>query len=967
MRRSLIITISAIIALLLVAALAFRDFGMSEEQKSSWEACKGLWEAQADAGSLGLQPIARSREARFLGKARSSLGKLEAEQRLLCRGGERAIADRNSPWVDWANYWGAGDASSLPKDGFIWSLIPNRITGGKSRGVLGALVDLEYQRMELIKFNLFDNSTFGRYSEENGSIARTWTEMRLPEGHPNFREVTIPGKSEQRCGGELVRYRNLTGICNDTRNPLMGSTNTVFARNVQFESTFPDLPVYGGEDQQALLKNRHGDRIGLHKPDPAEISRVLFTRPEAAADSCGRGQGLRQGTGAGLREAGPAADAPTLATLDSYSANAECDYQKATWMNVLAAFWIQFMTHDWFSHIDEGHNSKELMPVGSAVAEKTLVAEDGAPGTFQDRGKERLARAPKTFRNTVTGWWDASQIYGFDEVSRRRVRRDPKDPAKLLMVRRGDHPGAGEEQGYLPLMKACGTDASEPDCIANLNPAWAGQESTAFPGNFSIGLSFYHNVFAREHNQFVDHFRAQDPNSDSGLRDPAAPGTPVLYRDVTDDQLFEVARLVVAAEIAKIHTIEWTTQLLYNEPLYKAMNANWNGLLSGGDHDFLKKVLEKITLETKKGNETVANQMFSVFASGAGIFGLGSHLDEWEMTPEFYDAGPHHFGSPFNFPEEFVTVYRLHPLVPDLAELRVLENPEVVRARVPIVETFEKGSARAMTAGGLANWALSLGRQQLGALVLNNHPAFLQHLKLDHLPTELDIAALDILRDRERGVPRYNEFRRQYGLRQLTSFDDFVDQRLTKDDPERQRQEKLVGDLRTVYGQHVCDSTKIITESQLDGDHQPINDCLGHAHGEKVDNIEDVDTVVGWLAEGRRPHGFAISETQFAVFILNASRRLFSDRFFTSSFRPEFYSYLGHDWVNFNGPCAPDAMEKGRCKKQPMTESNGHEEPVSPLKRILLRTVPELEGELAGVVNVFDPWARDRGEYYSLK
>ena len=64
-----------------------------------------------------------------------------------------------------------------------------------------------------------------------------------------------------------------------------------------------------------------------------------------------------------------------------------------------------------------------------------------------------------------------------------------------------------------------------------------------------------------------------------------------------------------------------------------------------------------------------------------------------------------------------------------------------------------------------------------------------------------------------------------------------------------------------------------------------------------VDNIEDVDTVVGWLAESTRPHGYAISETQFVVFILNASRRLFSDRFFTSGFRPEFYTKLGVDWV----------------------------------------------------------------------
>jgi hypothetical protein len=46
---------------------------------------------------------------------------------------------------------------------------------------------------------------------------------------------------------------------------------------------------------------------------------------------------------------------------------------------------------------------------------------------------------------------------------------------------------------------------------------------------------------------------------------------------------------------------------------------------------------------------------------------------------------------------------------------------------------------------------------------------------------------------------------------------------------------------------------------------------------------------------------------------------------------------------------------------------NGHKQPVSPLKRVLLRNVPELLGELKGVVNAFDPWARDRAEYYSLE
>ena len=320
-----------------------------------------------------------------------------------------------------------------------------------------------------------------------------------------------------------------------------------------------------------------------------------------------------------------------------------------------------------------------------------------------------------------------------------------------------------------------------------------------------------------------------------------------------------------------------------------------------------------------------------------------------------------HFGSPFNFPEEFTTVYRLHPLLPDLLEFRDLNTPNAISKKVPVVKTFRGKATQAMTDGGLSNWALSMGRQRLGLLTLQNHAQFLQNLELPRLQSEtnkIDIAALDLIRDRERGVPRFNEFRRQYGLKYLTSFDDFIDWRLPKNSAEYSEQRRLVGLLREVYGQHVCDASKVISDAQLNDDGTPINDCLGHPDGSMVDNIEDVDTVVGWLSEFTRPHGYAISETQFHVFILNASRRLFSDRFFTSSFRPEFYTKLGVEWVTNNGP---------NGKQYEPEPSNGHKVEISPLKRIMLRTMPELTNELAGVVNVFDPWARDRGEYYSLQ
>jgi Animal haem peroxidase len=242
---------------------------------------------------------------------------------------------------------------------------------------------------------------------------------------------------------------------------------------------------------------------------------------------------------------------------------------------------------------------------------------------------------------------------------------------------------------------------------------------------------------------------------------------------------------------------------------------------------------------------------------------------------------------------------------------------------------------------------------------LRNHPQFLQNLDIrPRFDTTLDVAALDVIRDRERGVPRFNEFRRQIGLRSLTSFDDFIDRRLPAGSPELKHQQDLVKTLREVYGQHRCDAGKQISAALLNPDGSKINDCLGQPNGSMVDNVEDVDIVVGFLAETTRPHGFAISETQFHIFIINASRRLYSDRFFTSSFRPEFYSKFGLDWVMNNGPGDP-VTEDGT--------PNGHRQEVLPMKRVLLRTMPELKDELKSVVSAFDPWARDRGEYYSLE
>ncbi len=601
--KSIRLSIACVPAILLASCA---NPGAKVEEARELEACKQMVLS-------GLLKIPEARDVRFLGKV--------AEATDMCRGGQKAVQFRMTPWADWSQYWGTGDMDSLPKN-YISS------QGPALRGVLGALLDLEYQRIELIKFNLFDNSgTYKTYVSGSGGTGgraiKVWAEMRLPKTNPSYQAVG--GDHAQECKGDLIRGRTTTGICNDILNPAMGSAGTPFARNVEFETTFPD------QGRNELTKNRHGNRLGLLTPDPQVISRKLLTRiqgPDAAGCNAGFG-----------------------APDNSPSAN--CDYQKAPFFNVLAAYWIQFMTHDWFSHMEEGHNASAYIDMGCKTqlvngvpkpltpaeiqelgcrpgdrVDQALVANDSPPESFTVDGKKYLARAPKTFANNNTAWWDASQLYGFDETSKKRVKRDPKDPARLLL-----DPVAGMPGGYLPVMQA-----GDP-----IQPQWMGQEAAGFPDNWTIGMSFYHNLFAREHNAFVEEFRRQaadNPNGDSGLRNPANPTRAIANKDVTPEELFTAARLVVSATIAKIHTIEWTPQLLYDEPLYKGMNANWNGLLGTARTRCLKGTFRPRNEGVRKvgGRREIDAVVFGLRLGAGHIrarqpsYGLRHHqarIDEW--------------------------------------------------------------------------------------------------------------------------------------------------------------------------------------------------------------------------------------------------------------------------------------------------------------------------------------------------
>jgi hypothetical protein len=462
----------------------------------------------------------------------------------------------------------------------------------------------------------------------------------------------------------------------------------------------------------------------------------------------------------------------------------------ATTLNLLAGAWLQFEVHDWFSH----GKSAVQDPWSLSLDEDDPWPERPMriPRTRQGPDQPSDRGSPPTYVTADSHWWDASQIYGTDPAFAAKLRSG--EDGKLRI----------DEHGLLP---------QDLDGLMDLS---------GVGGNFWVGLGLLHTLFSLEHNAICDRLRAE-------------------YRTWSDDQIFERARLVNAALMAKIHTVEWTPAIIAHPTTELAMRANWWGLVG-----------EKVTTR------------FGRLGSSEVMSGIpGSPTD--------------HHGVPYSLTEEFVAVYRMHPLLPDDFTFRSVENDEVLRdLTFPEIGALQTRSR--LEEFGPANALYSFGRSHPGAITLHNYPRFLQHFDRPD-GTLIDLAATDLLRIRERGVPRYNEFRRRFHKNPVRSFEE-----LTGD-------EERADELRKVYG-----------------------------------DLERVDLMVGLYAEPL-PKGFGFSDTAFRVFILMASRRLKSDRFFTIDYRPDVYTPEGFEWVNRNT-----------------------------MKRVLLRHFPTLEPALRGVQNAFAPW-----------
>jgi hypothetical protein len=548
--------------------------------------------------------------------------------------------------------------------------------------------------------------------------------LRRENLHDTAGAPSLPAAELPPMDPLYLTARTPDGTYNDLSNPRMGAAGTRFGRNFPIEYSYP-------EPEPAILT-----------PNPRTVSRQLLTRHKFAP---------------------------------------------ATTLNVLAAAWLQFMIHDWFSHGSSPKENPWKLPLkeDDDWHENPMIVLRTRPDPTRAPGSDDL---PPTYVNTNSHWWDGMQIYGSTKEMQARLRSGVDGKLKIA------------PNGLVPMNR----------------------EALSQPGSW-LGLVLLINLFSLEHNAICDHLKA-------------------AYPSWSDDDLYYKAQLINSALLAKIHTVEWTPGILGHPTLQIAMRANWWGL------------------------------------AGEWAYRRFGRLSRNELISGIVGGPTNHFNVPYALTEEFVAVYRMHPLIPDDYSFRSAQNGALLQDR-----TFDKlaGPHALEIIDGIKMTDLlySFGIAHPGAIQLHNYPKFLQHyLRPDGFI--MDLASTDILRSRELGVPRYNLFRQLLHKQPLKSIDELAENPQT------------AAELKEVYD----------------------------------NDIDRVDTTVGLYAE-RPPAGFGFSDTAFRIFVLMASRRLNSDRFFTVDYTPKVYTPEGMEWLDN-----------------------------TTMLTVLLRHYPALGASAGKVANAFAPW-----------
>ncbi len=367
--------------------------------------------------------------------------------------------------------------------------------------------------------------------------------------------------------------------------------------------------------------------------------------------------------------------------------------------------WGQFLTHDLdltgngsaFNELSDGTTGEFSIavddpqdPIGPNAIPFNRSAFDPATGTPDLVDSDFGPRANwREQINSVTSYIDASNVYGSDDARAAALRSF--EGGRLLV----------SDDGLLP---------QNTDGLPNDDPFHLGEAlfvAGDIRANEQVGLTATHTIFVREHNRLA------------GLIQERAP-------DLSDEEIYQLARKIVGAEMQAITYNEFLPALL-------------------GD--------EAPSADAARYDETVDGSITNSFATA--MFRYGHSMQSSELL--LVDDTGENVGS-LSLSEAF-----FDPTI-------LGENPENVDLILKGLATQEAQENDAHLVDEIRNFLF--GPPGAGGL---------------------DLAALDIQRGRDHGLPDFNSLREFYGLERVEAFDE-----ISSDAEVQAALEQLYGDVDNI-------------------------------------------------------------------------------------------------------------------------------------------------------------------------
>ena len=484
----------------------------------------------------------------------------------------------------------------------------------------------------------------------------------------------------------------------------------------------------------------------------------------------------------------------------------------------------------WGQFIDHDIGLRNETPGESAPI--AFNSRDTLESFKNDLGRIDFARtpaAPGTGRttarqqiNTLSSFIDGSNVYGVDSARTSWLRAGPLNHSGANLMLPG---------GYLPLVSARGNVKTAPKM--DLFGMEMGAPAIAVVAgdvraNENIALTAIQTLFAREHNRIV----ASLPASLS----PSAK--------------FDIARRIVGAEIQYITYTEFLPSLGVSLAPYRGYDATVNPSIS-----------DEFATVGYRGHSMVHGQFDVSFSfgqySGAQLLRLqneGIGVAEEDGAQSLQIPLTVAYGNP-----GLVEQVGLGPLLRSLGAERQYRNDEQVdnTLRSVLFEVPKPGVT---------------------------DPAACQEPVVDPRCFSMvqDLAAIDIQRARDHGIPSYNDLRRAYGLAPQTSFTEITGESTDRFPaslgPDPIDNPKSLGFVRLLdkNGHAVTPGTSAALEQVVTGVRRStLAARLRAIYG----SVDKVDAFVGMLSE---PHvrGTEFGELQLAMWKRQFTALRDGDRFF---------------------------------------------------------------------------------------